>query len=98
MRTARRACRNCTWESGLWSTYLKVAERKEPEKLDQIKDAAVKAVLVGSAAQVGEIVDLLRTYTLACSRLCLVDEDGKLMLEFSIKNFKGLQISMVENQ
>ena len=42
LKTVRRACRNCTWDGALWVKYLKVAERKDPTQLNEIKSNALK--------------------------------------------------------
>ena len=68
IKTAKRACRNCTWEASLWVSYLKVAEKKSPDDLEKIKDNALKA-LMGTAqvADIGSdqqsVVFLLFTYS-----------------------------------
>ena len=39
LKTVRQACRNCTWDEALW---VKVAERKDPTRLNEIKSDALK--------------------------------------------------------
>merc|ERR1719454_1956522 len=63
LETAKRACRNCTWEATSWLDYLKIAEIRDHQLLDQIKDDAIKA-LMGSATSV-DIIGLLRHHLLA---------------------------------
>jgi len=73
LKTVRRACRNCTWDGALWVKYLKVAERKDPSKLNEIKSNALKA-LMGLSADPSDVINLLKTYILANSRLALEDD------------------------